>query len=554
MISVFVRPDKTQILKTKIKNHAIQVKEAKELQSYYACFTSETDAEPIMSGDEILSGGSVEAIESFFRAIKKNVGSSDEIYLVLPDQLFPYIDVEEVTENTTPDSFILSTLQEEPENFSILIPYESSPGQDRKSTIYAMRNNDLNNIIEAANNVEIPLASIEPASIAAVRGMMKFNREHIFFECFPKMPITIYSYSPLGGIFRMETQFTPEQLENLPPDEVYHMINNTLHLRDVNAEEAFSNYNNDLKLTVMYASGKLLRQSGLQSFIAPAFNFSYVTNPEKLGRAEDWLVSVGSHYQKFSDSHEGYTETVPPFLNIKPSNFLPQEIRVNTRVSGWQKSLQSFLTTAMVLLLLICAAEGAGIFYYSSFEVPASTKTEYEEAKKNEANIDKELVVIEQAKLEHEAPYTALKELVASKKDNIHFSRFIVNDSDNNKWINLEAFTADPVMFQDFIGALRVNPTFNNVSLTGISRDEGTGYVRGQFIVGKGAGKEPSKDDKKDKNDKKDDKKPANSKPTQNNQAPNNQPNNQQPNATPQQNQPNNQNPQQAKPNQANPN
>ena len=302
----------------------------------------------------------------------------------------------------------------------------------------------------------------------------------------------------------------------------------------------------------MYAPSNLLRNEGLQNFIAPRFKFAYVDNPEKLGVAEDWLVAIGTLYQKFSDSHEGYVETVPPFLNVKPSNFLPQEVRLNTKVSSWQKILQSFLTSAMVLLFLICAIEGAGIFYYSSFEVPPSSKAEYEEAKKNEVNIDKELVVIEQAKLEHEAPYTALKELVASKKGEIHFSRFIVNDSDNNKWINLEAFTADPVKFQDFIGALRVNPTFNNVSLTGISRDEGTGYVRGTFVIGKGSGKEVSKESNENKGNKKTEKANNNAK---NAQSPDNKQNNQQ-QAQPAQSrqvQPiqQNQNPQQVKPNQS---
>lgn len=390
----------------------------------------------------------------------------------------------------------------------------------------------------------MPLSSVEPASVAAVRGIMRFNREQILFECYPNLPVTLYSYSPLGGVFRMEAPFTPEQLAASSPQEVIRMVGNILRLRDVSAEESFSNYNNDIKLTVMYADNSLLQHQGLQNFIAPKFAFNYVENANKLGRAEDWLVAVGALYQKFSESHEGYVDTIPPFLNLKPSNFLPQEVRLNTRVSGWQKILQKFLTTAMVLLILVCAVEGAGIFYYSSFEVPPSSKTEYEEAKKNEVNIDKELAVIEQAKLEHEAPFTALKELVASKGDKIHFSRFIVNDSDNNKWVNLEAFTADPVIFQDFISALRVNPTFNNVSLTGISRDEGTGYVRGTFIIGKGAGKEVSKDNKKTEKAEKTDKKETNNNDKDN--KPNTQANNK---AQPQQGQ-QTQNPQQANSNQ----
>ena len=504
MISVFVRPDKTQILRAKLKSNTITVKDAKEIESYYGCFINDSGAlqGPIIDGRENYPGGSVEAIQEFFVALRKLVGSNDEIHLVLPDQLFPYIDVEEVTENTTADSFIFSTLNEEPENFNILSPYESSPGQDRKSTIYALRKRDLNNIIEAAHNESIPLASIEPASIAAVRGMMRFNREQILFECYPNYPITLYSYSPLGGIFRMETPFTPQKLAEFPPEELYRILGNQLRIRDVNAEEAFSNYNNDLKLTVLYADSGLLRNRGLQPFLAPAFHFGeFVSNAEKLGREEDWLVAIGTLCQKFSENFEGYSETCPPFLNLNSANFLPQEVRVNTRISGWQKILQSFLTKATVLLIMICAAEGAGVFYYSSFEVPQATKAEYEEAKKNEVNIDKELVVIEQAKLEHEAPFTALRELVESKKANIHFSRFVVNDSDNNKWVNLDAFAADPVMFQDFIATVRANPTFNNISLTGISRDEGTGYVRGNFVIGKGTGKESPKDNKGNKSD-----------------------------------------------------
>ena len=492
MISIFVRPDLTQAVHAVMKGDVLRIQKTEELPSFYGCFAEDEDALQGMAepGYQKKRGGSVDALRKFFRDIRKSVGNREDMYLVLPDQLFPYIDVEEVSENNTADAFVVQATQESPENFSLVCPFESSPGQDHKTTIYAMRKNLLESIIEAASQEAIPLASIEAASLAAIRCMMKWNEEHILMECYKGRPIVLYSYSPLGGIFRMDTQYTPEQLMALSGGELSKAMEDTLSVREVNAEHSFETYNDDVRLTILYAGQKLLHLAPVKAHIAKPFEFpEYIDDRSDVGRTEDWLSVVGTLCQKFPDDFDGFSSTCPPFLSLRPGNILPEEVRLNTKVSQWRKTLKGFLSKAAVFLFLVCAAEGAGVFYYSSFEVPPSAKAEYEAAKKNESSIGKELVVIEQAKLEHEAPFTALQELVLSKKQEIHFTRFVVNDSGDDKWIGLEAFAADPVMFQDYIASLRGNPTFNNVSLTGISRDEGTGYVRGSFIVGKGKGR-----------------------------------------------------------------
>ena len=106
--------------------------------------------------------------------------SGEDIYLVFPDEKFELVDTANITSEEEMERVLKESIGKSKEEFYISTPFHSTPGTYNKKTIYAIRKNFADKIIQAADELNIQISSIEAESMATMRAVGDWRKEKIW--------------------------------------------------------------------------------------------------------------------------------------------------------------------------------------------------------------------------------------------------------------------------------------------------------------------------------------------------------------------------------------
>ena len=465
MIGIFFRPDKTQIVRAKIKSDKkIYVKEFLEIASYCQSFLNESE----------------QSIFKIFQDLKtKFKFGNEDIFLVLPDEFFEMIDTTNITNDDELRRFVEDGTGLNFEEVYISIPIESTPGTNHKKTICAIQKFFVDEIAQTADRLNMQVVSIESASVAMFRALGDWKREKIL------VPVTefsadIFSYSPLGGIFKFETDLAEKNfLENITAAE--EELKSAIRKRDIAAEYTFTSINENVPVNIL--NERININLGVRQ--GEELKFQNCVVVEKNIIQSDWLAVVGTLLQNYGEESEIFADC-PQFLKNGSGNILPKEMQVGTQIKHWRQVATNIFNRVAVIMFAVLALEIGVIFYLNTIKISEELQTKYDTAQKSDSNLSREIKIIELAKKEDEKPTEVFSTLMKYRMDNLFLTNFSVGGSDSaNNWVKFQAVAEDPILFQDLLSRLRDEKKFTNCGLAEISSDT-SNFKKANFNLGKG--------------------------------------------------------------------
>ena len=503
MVSIFFSPDKTQIVTAVLKNGRLQIKSVNEMDSrfniflqsvdkdkkseiYYSPFFGEREKELSVQPQAVVNRQ--EALFQFFTGLKKDlIEKFDEVYIVLPDELFSVIDCFDYTTEANLNDTIAEISDMSIEDLVIATPFEATPGQFNKKTVYAIQGEIIEDIISAATRCDIPLNSIEAASMSVIRAVANWRTEKIFLPIY-STSADLISYSPLGGMFRLETDLSGNYFEKYKAG-ADNEIRSVLFQRDVAAEKTFKSINLNVPVYVLGNSASIANLPSLSSRIG-TLNLSEFIESEPNLNLNNYIGAVGTMLQVIEDSSEIYS-TRPSFLKIKSGNLLPENIRVGTRIKRFGNVTRSVLKKAVALLTLLLVVSVGIFFYFSNIKVSTDLQSNYEAAQKEESVIKRDFEILELSKKEDYHPVESFITLLKYRPEELKFLNINIGSNSGNianDWVKFTVVSKDPILFQNMLSQLREEKTFNNCTLSEINSDN-TGFKKANFMLGKGGAK-----------------------------------------------------------------
>ena len=205
---------------------------------------------------------------------------------------------------------------------------------------------------------------------------------------------------------------------------------------------------------------------------------------QKINESE-WLAAVGTLMQVYGENDEIYADS-PPFLKIGSGNILPEEMKVGAKMKYLQQMLKKWLVGVAITIFGVLAVEIGGMLYLNTIQITSELQTEYDEAQKTDAELSREVQIIELAKQEDEKPIEAFTTLMQYRTEDLYLTNFAIGGNDASvNWVKFTAVSEDPIKFQDLLSRLREEKKFTNCSLAEISSDTGD-YKKANFSLGKG--------------------------------------------------------------------
>ena len=137
MISLYLTPDKTQLVKAKLKKNGIlDVEMTKELPSFWSGLAGNDESIPGISD---ITSASSKNLSSLFKNVRKVTSTKyEEVYIVLPDILFAAVNCyafvsEEMLKNQVKDSLGVDSF----DDFYVVEPFETkAPFAPHKTVDY----------------------------------------------------------------------------------------------------------------------------------------------------------------------------------------------------------------------------------------------------------------------------------------------------------------------------------------------------------------------------------------------------------------------------------
>lgn len=484
MISIYFRPDRTEIIQGSLQ------KDLTFLVEDYAV----TDA--ALSFIENEGAGETAKLGRFFNELKNEFNiSSDDVYIVLPDFLFSYVDSVEFINTENLLSQIEERTDESADDFYISMPVAtSSPAPDRQS-VYAIRKFYVDKIVEVCMQERIALSSVEPASIAFFRAFGDWHDEMPLVEIFPDNA-SIITYSPAGGIFMMDAPALAEK-SLMQSESVDDDINTAFAANDYNAGDTFMNVNTDMPYYVLTDNEKILNLPAIklrkpyEELVFPQFIDASIISDNENGL---WMPAVGTLLQVYDDLDDKESLNNPlyerkdAFITVKSGNLLPEHAKKASQNRQWRRVIQRVCKSLCIVFAIVSAIELGFILYFSSFEVNPALKKDYEQAKKDLDSINNEVSIIEQAKKTDQRPVDAFKALVYARPDGVGFTdvKIGIRDAkpdkkDSSPYVRVTAVSGNAMLFQDFRANLEGQNIFQAPSINAISGHGG--YQQADFSM-----------------------------------------------------------------------
>lgn len=473
MISLYLKPNCTQVVKAKLKkDRTLSIMTATEMNPYL----------------NSLKDGN---ISEMFAELKSIVNISyEEIYIVLPDFLFT-IDCYEYTSEDELTNLVNDNLSY-PDQMYQTYAVDCNPGTSHKKTLFAIDKKYIDKLIEAAAQENITLTSVEPASIAFFRSQASWKMEHFLVEIFQDKAMMV-SFSPVAGIFKLDMPGLAT--DNLFKDAIDadKIMQSAFAQHDFTAEKTFKSMNTDVPFVFLVESKKdeILNLDSVKKRLAPIAKFpDFIKSDISIEYQQNFMCTVGTFLQIYERADTIYND-LPSYLNIGSANLLPKEVRLSARFKQIKHRIKSVSRYCAIFLCAIMFAEISGIIYYSNIEIPQQLQANYDQAKKDIKDIDSEIKIITTAKKNDEHPMEAFNTVLKDRPNNCGFITLAVGNtstnskSDEKNWLKLTAVAQDPMIFQGYITSLSSESIFNNVSISKIDTDS-SGLKVADFTIGKG--------------------------------------------------------------------
>lgn len=494
MISIYFRPDSTQILQGSIR------KDGKlHIEGY-----EETDAAlPFITED----GAAAEAnLQRFLHALKEDTDvSSDDVLAVLPDYLFSYIESIEYINKENLAVTIQEQTGETIDNLYLTQPLATeSPAPDRQS-VYAIKKVFVDRLVEASMKERIALISVEPASMAFYRAYGKWSEEMPLVEMFQEHA-SIITYSPAGGIFLSDAPTMNEKALLSEGAQSNASVSTAYAANDFAAGQAYANVNTDMPYIVLTDNQRILDIPSIRFRMPqePVKFPDFVVSgafPEEMEML--WMPCLGTLLQAYDEAPYKDKEkspaydALPPFIHVSSANLLPDLARQAARNRQWKRIIQRGSKAASMILGTAIVAELAAIFYFSTFHIAPNLQADYQKAKADLQTINVESDVIQQAKKENQQTFQALHSLTAARPDGCGFTELKIG-SDNPEgekdrsrldYVTLTAIAGNEMVFQQFRENLAGETFFQSPSINSINADS-NGFKTAKMTIARGGGKE----------------------------------------------------------------
>lgn len=496
MISIYLRPDKTQVVEAELKkDKTLHVINAVEIDPFFQGFT-----EPLTRGYDQGEDAAIAAFSKLFLTLRRYVSiRSEEIYIVLPDFLFSVIDCYEFISDENLLTEVTNITGEPIDNFYITFPVTTEPPAPAKKTVYAIHKNIVDNLFKAASAQHIALASVEPASFSYFRALSDWALDHPIVEIFEDHA-SIVTYSPAGGIFKNDAPtITAEKLraDTLKADQI---ITAEYRKNEYACSQSFSNMRTDAEYTVFSSDANILKYNAVKLRLpqeSPRFP-DFVAHEFAPEDECEWMPVIGTLLQSFEEIYEDNDENpnyenLPVFIHVQNANLLPKEAREAAKSRQWKQIAKRLSKGVISVCAIAMLLEGGAAWYLNGAEISPKLQSEYDEINANKGTIEREMGVIRKAKTEDLAVVDAYAALTKARPQNCGFTTLTIGGRDpasketRERFIKLSAIAQNEMTFQDFRNLLEGVQDFSMPTITSITSDP-NGYKRAEFTIHKAGG------------------------------------------------------------------
>lgn len=491
MVSVYLQPTRTQLVRAKLRKDGIlQVQEYREIPQSYLDIFDKLDSFP--SAEE-----AARDLSYLFSDIKEAMNiKRDGIYIVLPDYLFDYVDCLQYESDEELEAQIASATGREINDVYWSAPIVTKPApQETWKTVYAIQRKVIDVFIAAADLQNAKLYSIEPSSLSFLRSTGKFSKEEFVFQAFEKQA-TFIAYSSIAGLFKMDIpELAMQSISSMESEAANALIQSCIIQFESTAEQTFTFMNQGIPFTMLAKPVEIRSFSTFVERAAERQQFpAYISSDIPEEEQQDWFCCIGTMLQSVDFTTDQFIDEgiIDNYEQILPGNILPDDIQKNTRVYQFLQKCKQLSIAGIAVLGVVCIAETIGIFAMnSSMEIPPSLKTDYASAQKSMKDMDTELAVIELAGKEHQYPMEAMEALVQNKPNGLGFlSVDIGGKGAGDTWITMKVAAKDPMMIQQYASALSGSEMFKNVVVSSIS-SSGISIKTADLAMAKGEGVAP---------------------------------------------------------------
>lgn len=485
MISIYINPDGTQVIKAKIrKNRRLVVSQVFEMESYWYALPISDNANPAPG-----------LIDDMFADLKKRIKVSyDDVHIVLSDSAFALVDCYEAANPNEAKRRACEASELSDDDYYFSFPVSSRQIVPGTETVYAIRKLIVDRLLESAKRNKISLASVEPASISFFRCQGQWTLDSYVVQMF-RTDAVITSFSPIGGIFKTDAPYLAA--ESLLTDEDKDFVtsalavSNAYSMNDYSASVAFKSMRTDADYVVLTDHKKIL---GIQSVKIrlpkenprfPAFVEADIMQDYQYL----WMACLGTLMQEYTKEDALY-DNLPDFLDVRSANMLPEHAQKMARNRQWQGMVRKGSAMVSALCIGLLAVEAAGMIYFNNVKIPESLQQEYSEAEKVKEAVNVEIEVIRSAKEKDGRPFDAFARIVTARPEKCGFTSIKINPlmktkESKEKWIEVSAASNEEMSFQDFQSALNSTGYFGNVTVQKIAADS-TKVKTSVITIGKG--------------------------------------------------------------------
>lgn len=484
MISIYISPDGTQVIKAKIrKNKRLVISHVFEMESYWYAL-------PIFDNNPA-SG----LIDDMFKELKQQVKVSyDDVHIVLPDSAFSLVDCFEAANPDDAKRRACESSELSDEDYYFSFPMSSRQIAPGTETVYAIRKEIIDRLLESAKRQKISLASVEPASISFFRCQGSWTLDSYVVQMFHNDAV-ITSFSPIGGIFKTDAPSLASEYLLTDEDEDFVKsalaVSNAYSMNDYSASVAFKSMRTDADYIVLTDKKSILDIQSVRSRLpseSPTFP-SFVESNIMQDYQYLWMACLGTLMQDYTRDDALYDD-LPDFLDVRSANMLPEHAQNLARNRQWQGIVRKGSAMVSALCIGLLAAETAGMIYFNSVKIPDSLQQEYSQAEKVKEAVNVEIDVIRSAKEKDGKPFEAFARLVTARPEKCGFTSVKINPllktkESKEKWIEVNAASNEEMSFQDFQSALNGTGYFGNVVVQKITADS-TNIKTSLITIGKG--------------------------------------------------------------------
>ena len=473
MISVYIQPDLTLVMQGRIrKDNSFEITETAELPAYYEAFQQ--------AGSE-----SVFTLVRMFRDLRAHFTiGSQEVYIVLPDILFNTINCYEYISDDSLRIAIEEDLKEPLDNYYSVMPVHTVPPASIRRSVYTLEKAALDDIIEAARQEKITLASVEPASFAFYRATGNWELDTPLVEIF-KESACIVTYSPTGGIFRLDCDRISEHKLEVNKDHVDRVVNDAYNANFITETDKFETFRPDSEYTVLTNRTGLLEIESIRMRLPKDTpTFPEFVEPGNIMPDEQtrWMPLLGTLLQEY-DARDALNnplyDKLPQFVQLRTANLLPEDVRTNSRNQQWRGMLQKTSRGLIAGFLAVMAIEAVAIFCLST-EIPKSLQDDYAAVQKEGPAVDAEIGVVRAALAEDQNVPGAYEALVRNRPDGLGFASVTIGlanvdtkkgTAGDTRYATVRVVSNNELTFETFRGQLSSEPIFDSPVINNITAE-----------------------------------------------------------------------------------